>query len=68
MSGGRDLRKSIRGRGAGYVLAVRSNYAVPRSPGRRLSVKKAAGLLKPGMRQRMRTCSATKGPRITTGR
>jgi SRSO17 transposase len=59
--GGRDLRRSIRERGTGYVLAVRSNYAVTLSPGRRLSVKKAASLVKPAMWQRMRTGSATKG-------
>jgi SRSO17 transposase len=59
--GGRDLRRSIRERGTGYVLAVRSNYAVTLSPGRRLSVKKAACLVKPAMWQRMRTGSATKG-------
>ena len=61
--GGRDLRKSLRERGTGYVLAVRSNYAVTLSSGRRLSVKKAAGLVKPAMWQRMRTGSATKGAR-----
>jgi SRSO17 transposase len=59
--GGRDLRQSIRERGTGYVLAVRSSCAVTVSPGRRLSVKKAAGLVKPAMWQRMRTGSATKG-------
>jgi SRSO17 transposase len=59
--GGRDLRKSIRERGTGYVLAVRSNYTVTLSPGRRLPVKKAASLVKPAMWQRMRTGSATKG-------
>lgn len=59
--GGRDLRRSIREQGAGYVLAVRSNYAVTLSPVRRLSVKKAAGLVKPAMWQRMRTGSGTKG-------
>ena len=59
--GGHDLRRGIRERGTGYVLAVRSNYAVTLFPGRRLSVKKAACLVKPGMWQRMRTGSATKG-------
>jgi SRSO17 transposase len=59
--GGRDLRRSIRERGTGYVLAVRSNYAVTLSSGRRLSAKKAASLVKPAMWQRMRTGSATKG-------
>ena len=59
--GGLDLRKSIRERGTGYVLAVRSNYAVTLPSGRRLTVKNAASLVKPGMWQRMRTGSATKG-------
>jgi SRSO17 transposase len=59
--GGRDLRKSIRARGTGYVLAVRSNYAVTLPSGRRLSVKTASNLVKPAMWQRMRTGSATKG-------
>ena len=59
--GGRDLRKGIRERGTGYVLAVRSNCLVTLPSGRRLAVKKAAGLVKPAMWQRMRTGSATKG-------
>jgi SRSO17 transposase len=59
--GGLDLRKSIRERGTGYVLAVRSNHAVTLPSGRRLAVKKAAALVKPAMWQRMRTGSATKG-------
>ena len=59
--GGLDLRKSIRKRGAGYVLAVRSNHAVTLPSGRRLTVKTAASLVKPGMWQRMRTGQGTKG-------
>jgi SRSO17 transposase len=59
--GGRDLRKSIRARGTGYVPAIRSSYAVTLPCGRRLSVKTAANLVKPAMWQRMRTGSATKG-------
>ena len=59
--GGRDLRKSIRARGTGYVLAIRSNYAVTLPSGRRLSAKTASNLVKPAMWQRMRTGSATKG-------
>ena len=59
--GGRDLRTSIRARGAGYVLAIRSSYAVILPSGRRLSVKTASNLVKPAMWQRMRTGSATKG-------
>jgi SRSO17 transposase len=37
--GGLGLRRSIRERGTGYVLAVRSNYTVTVSSGRRLTVK-----------------------------
>jgi SRSO17 transposase len=59
--GGLDLRKSIRERGAGYVLAVRSNHMVALPSGRRLTVKTTRNLVKPGMWQRMRTGSATKG-------
>jgi SRSO17 transposase len=59
--GGLDLRTGIRERGTGYVLAVRSNYTVTLPSGRRLTVKNAAGLAKPGMWQRMRTGQATKG-------
>ena len=59
--GGLDLRKSIRRRGTGYVLAVRSNYPVTLPSGRRLTVKDAAKLARPAAWQRMRTGSATKG-------
>ena len=59
--GGRDLRKGIRERGTGYVLAIRSNYAVTLPSGRRLPAGKAAGLVRSAMWQRMRTGSATKG-------
>jgi SRSO17 transposase len=59
--GGLELRRGIRERGAGYVLAVRSNHTVTLPSNRRLTVKKAADLLKPAMWQRMRTGSATKG-------
>jgi len=61
--GGHDLRQSIGERGTGYVLAVRSNYMVTLPSGRRVTVKNAASLVKPGMWQRMRTGSATKGAR-----
>jgi SRSO17 transposase len=59
--GGLELRKSIRERGTGYVMAVRSNCMVTLPSARRLTVKTAASLVKPGMWQRMRTGSATKG-------
>lgn len=59
--GGHELRKAIRGHGTGYVLAVRSNCQVTVRPGCRITAKDAAGLVKPGMWQRMRTGSASKG-------
>jgi SRSO17 transposase len=59
--GGLDLRKSIRERGTGYVMAVRSNYRITLPSGRRLTAKDASLLVKPAMWQRMRTGSATKG-------
>lgn len=59
--GGLDLRKSIRERGTGYVMAVRSNCRVTLPSRRRLTVKQASLLARPGMWQRMRTGSATKG-------
>jgi SRSO17 transposase len=59
--GGLELRRSIRERGTGYVMAVRSNYRVTLPSGRHLTVKEASLLAKPGMWQRMRTGSATKG-------
>jgi SRSO17 transposase len=59
--GGLDLRRGIRELGTGYVMAVRSNHAVTLPSGRRLTVKTAQKLVKPGMWQRMRTGSATKG-------
>jgi SRSO17 transposase len=61
--GGRGLRGGVRERGLGYVLAVRSNYPVGFPSGQKTTVNKAAGLLKPGMWQRMRAGQATKGAR-----
>jgi SRSO17 transposase len=59
--GGLDLRRSIRERDTGYVMAVRSNHMVTLPSGRRLTVKNAASLARPAMWQRMRTGSAAKG-------
>ena len=52
--GGLDLRRRIRELGTGYVMAVRSNHAVPLPSGHRLAVKTAQKLVKPSMWQRMR--------------
>jgi SRSO17 transposase len=59
--GGADLRRGIRARGSGYVMAVRSSHMVTLPSGRRMPAKTAAGLVRPGAWQRMRTGSATKG-------
>jgi SRSO17 transposase len=59
--GGADLRRGIRARGSGYVMAVRSNHTLMLPAGRRMTAKTAAGLARPGAWQRMRTGSATKG-------
>jgi SRSO17 transposase len=59
--GGAGLRRAIRARGSGYVMAVRSNQVVRLPSGRRLPARAAAGLVRPGAWQRMRTGSATKG-------
>lgn len=58
-----DLRKSARERGTVHVLAARSNYMVTPSSGRRLTAKNATSLVEPGMWQRLRTGSASKGAR-----
>jgi hypothetical protein len=42
-------------------MAVRSNHRVTLPSGRHLTVKNAASLVKPAMRQRMRTGQAAKG-------
>ena len=41
--GGRELRRSIRERGMGYVLAVRANHTVTTGSGRTMTAAGAAG-------------------------
>jgi SRSO17 transposase len=61
--GGRDLRRAIRARGMGYVLAVRANHALTLGSGRTLTAARAARLIPRGGWQRMRTGHGTKGSR-----
>jgi SRSO17 transposase len=61
--GGRQLRRSIRQRGMGYVLAVRANHTVGTGSGRTVTAAAAAGLIPARAWQRMRTGSGTKGTR-----
>ena len=59
--GGRELRRSIRQRGMGYVLAVRANHAV--TAGRTVTAAAAAGLIPARAWHRMRTGAGTNGTR-----
>jgi SRSO17 transposase len=59
--GGRDLRRAIRARGMGYVLAVRANHGLTLGSGRVLTTARAVKLIPHGAWQRMRTGSGTKG-------
>ncbi len=59
--GGRELRRSIREHGMGYVLAVRANHVLTTGPGRAMTAAAAAGMIPHNAWHRMRTGSGTKG-------
>jgi SRSO17 transposase len=61
--GGRELRRGIRQRQMGYVLAVRANHRVTAGSGRTVTAAAAAGMIPARAWQRMRTGSGTKGTR-----
>jgi SRSO17 transposase len=61
--GGRELRRGIRRRGMGYVMAVRANHIITASAGRTLTAAEAVRLIPTGAWHRMRTGSGTKGTR-----
>jgi SRSO17 transposase len=61
--GGRQLRRDIRQRGMGYVMAVRANHAVTTGSGCTMTAAAAAGLIPAHAWHRMRTGSGTKGTR-----
>ena len=61
--GGRELRRGIRQRGMGYVMAVRANHAVTAGSGRTVTAAGAAGMIPARAWHRMRTGSGTKGTR-----
>jgi SRSO17 transposase len=61
--GGRALRRDIRQRGMGYVMAVRANHALTTGSGRTVTAAAAAGLIPGHAWHRMRTGSGTKGTR-----
>ena len=61
--GGRELRRGIRQRGMGYVLAVRANHALTAGSGRTVTAAEAVGMIPARAWHRMRTGSGTKGTR-----
>lgn len=61
--GGRELRRGIRQRGMGYVMAVRANHALTAGAGRTLTAAEAVRLIPARAWHRMRTGSGTKGIR-----
>ena len=61
--GGRELRRGIRQRGMGYVMAVRANHTVTTGSGRTVTAAAAAGMIPARAWHRMRTGSGTKGTR-----
>ncbi len=61
--GGRELRRSIRERGMGFVMAVRANHVATVGSGRSVTAAAAAGLIPARAWHRMRTGSGTKGTR-----
>jgi SRSO17 transposase len=61
--GGRELRRGIRRRGMGYVMAVRANHTMTVGAGRTLTAAEAVQLIPARAWHRMRTGSGTKGTR-----
>jgi hypothetical protein len=61
--GGRQLRRGIRQRAMGYVMAVRANHTVTTGSGRTVTAAAGAGMIPARAWHRMRTGSGTKGTR-----
>src|SRR5262249_15433531 len=61
--GGRELRRSIRERDMGYVMAVRANHALTVGSGRAVTAAGAVRMIPHQAWHRMRTGSGTKGTR-----
>jgi SRSO17 transposase len=61
--GGRELRRGIRQRGMGYVLAVRASHVVTTGSRRTVPAAGAVRVIPARARHRMRTGSGTKGTR-----
>jgi len=61
--GGRELRRSIREHGTGYVMAVRASHTVTTGSGRAVTAAGAVHMIPVRAWHRMRTGSGTKGAR-----
>jgi SRSO17 transposase len=61
--GGRELRRGIRQRGMGYVMAVRANHALTTGAGRTVTAAGAACMIPAHAWHRMRTGAGIKGIR-----
>jgi len=61
--GGRQLRRGVRQREMGYVMAVRANHALTTGPGRTMTAAKAARVIPAAACHHLRTGSGTKGIR-----
>ena len=61
--GGRELRRGIRGRGMGYVMAVRANHTLTAGAGRTMTAAEAISMVPARAWHRMRTGQGTKGAR-----
>jgi SRSO17 transposase len=61
--GGRELRRGIRQRQMGYVMAVRANHTLTAGAGRTMTAAEAVPLVPARAWHRMRTGSGTKGTR-----
>jgi SRSO17 transposase len=57
--GGRELRRGIRQRWTGYVMAVRANHALTAGSGRTVTAAAAADMIPAQARHRMRTGSGS---------
>ena len=61
--GGRELRRGIRQRGMGYVMAVRANHGLTTGSGRTVTAAGTVKMIPACAWHRMRTGSGTKGTR-----
>ena len=61
--GGRELRRGIRRRGMGYVMAVRANHTLTAGAGRTMTAAEAISMVPARAWHRMRTGQGTKGTR-----